>query len=105
MADMITAYVGGLLVAGLLAGLLRPLSRFPLGAIGLGIIDAFFAYSAVGLAVDGLVQLREAVTMCAIPGILAGPLAGLILYVDPPWRNLPRRAGKRALQLTGSRAT
>lgn len=90
---MVLAYFAGLLPAGLVAGLLRPLGRFLLGAMGLGIVGAIFAYGAVGIATEGPALDGRVLIMGLVLGLLVGPAAGLSLYVDPPWRSWQSRAG------------
>lgn len=84
LSAMVAAYFAGLLSAGLLAGILRPLARWPLGAMGLGILGGWFAYTAIGIAVDGFPVTPEIVVYGLIGGVMGGPLIGLALYVDPP---------------------
>jgi hypothetical protein len=80
---VITAYFGGGIAGGLIAGLLRPASRWPLGAMAMGILVAFPVYWAVGLILpyigpsDAPTTLREQLGIGVVCALMVGPPAAL----------------------------
>ncbi|HEU5077078.1 MAG TPA: hypothetical protein VFU02_22965 [Polyangiaceae bacterium] len=74
---LVASYTAGFLAAGLLVGLLRPLARFPLGAMLLGALGALCVYGAVGIPVLGfpLRPLHFFVGLAA--ALFIGPAFGL----------------------------
>ena len=91
LGEVVMGYWGGLLLAGLVAGLLRPLGRYALGAMVLGILGAAFTYGAIGLVLEG--PSMGALLMGGALGMLTGPMFGLGFYVEPLWEAFPERAG------------
>jgi hypothetical protein len=80
---VIAAYFGGGSLGGLIAGLLRPASRWPLGAMAMGILVAFPAYWAIGVILpyidpsESPITLREQVGIGAGCALMIGPPAAL----------------------------
>ena len=77
------AYFAGGMSGGVIAGLLRPASRWPLGAMAMGILVAFPAYWAVSLVVpyidadEGLTTFREQLVAGFVCALMVGPPAAL----------------------------
>lgn len=77
LSAIVVSYAAGFLTAGLLVGLLRPLARFPLGAMLLGALGALCVYGAVGVPVLGF-PLRPAHFLVGLAAALfIGPAFGL----------------------------
>lgn len=80
---LMLAYVAAGVAGGLVVGLLRPLGKWPLGAMVIGIPVATLAYGAVGLAMlfmgdaDGPSTLGETAAMSIGIGFAVGPMGGL----------------------------
>jgi hypothetical protein len=80
---VIAAYFAGGVFGGLIAGLLRPASRWPLGAMAMGILVAFPAYWAIGVILpyvdpsDGPTTLREQIGIGVGCALMIGPPAAL----------------------------
>lgn len=80
---VIAAYFAGGLLGGLIAGLLRPASRWPLGAMAMGILVAFPVYWAIGLILpyiepsDAPTTLREQIGIGVGCALMIGPPAAL----------------------------
>jgi hypothetical protein len=77
LSSIVVSYAAGFLAAGTLVGLLRPLARFPLGAMLLGALGALCVYGAVGVPVLGF-PLRPAHFLLGLAAALfVGPAFGL----------------------------
>ena len=80
---VIAAYLGGGLLGGVIAGLLRPASRWPLGAMAMGILIAFPAFWAIGIILpyidpsDAPTTLREQIDTGIGCALMIGPPAAL----------------------------
>ena len=80
---VIAAYFVGGLFGGLMAGLLRPASRWPLGAMAMGILVAFPVYWAIGVILpyidpsDAPATLREQIGIGVGCALMIGPPAAL----------------------------
>jgi hypothetical protein len=75
------AYLVGGVGAGLVVGLLRPLSRWPLGTMLLGVLGGICIYGAIGpvaeLARPPISSIPEMIGIALACGLLAGPPAAL----------------------------
>ena len=83
---LVLAYVAAGLLGGILVGLLRPLTPYPLGRMLIGIPVAALIYGFVGIAMlvmgigDGPETLREALLMGAGIGVMVGPMGALAFH-------------------------
>ena len=77
LSAIVVGYTAGFLAARLLVGILRPLARFPLGAMLLGALGALCVYGAVGVPVPGF-PLRPAHFFLGLAAaLIIGPACGL----------------------------
>jgi len=78
---VVAAYVTGGIVAGLLVGSLRPLSRWPLGTMLLGILGGIIVYGAMAPVVSymgirdgrGAMTFMEQLGIAVACGVMVGP--------------------------------
>ena len=75
---IIATYYGAGLAVGALVGVLRPLTRWALGAVMVGAVGGICVYGAIAYAMDGRLEPDFALTV----GPLVGGAAGYIT-----WRN------------------
>jgi hypothetical protein len=83
---LILSYVAAGVIGGVLVGLTRPLTAYPLGRMLVGIPVAAVIYGFVGIGmlfmgIDGGPEtLRTAIVMGMVMGLIAGPMGGLVFY-------------------------
>ena len=82
---VIGTYFFGGIAAGVIVGILQPFARWRLGAIGIGIIAAFFVFFGIEVAADGLPWRWTSdnwITLLALP-VLFGTFAGNSFWKRP----------------------
>lgn len=82
---VIGTYFFGGITAGLVVGILRPLTRWRSGAIFVGIIAAFFVFLGIGVASSGLPSRWRSgdwFAMTVLP-VFFGAFAGNKFWKDP----------------------
>jgi energy-converting hydrogenase Eha subunit B len=82
---VIGTYFFGGISAGVVVGVLQPIARWRLGAMGVGIIAAFFVFFGILVAADGLPSRWGSdnwITLTVLP-ILFGTFAGNSFWKGP----------------------
>lgn len=83
---LVLAYVAAGLLGGILVGLLRPITPYPLGRMLIGIPVAILIYGFIGIAMlvtgigDGPETFREALGIGIGIGVIAGPMGALTFH-------------------------
>lgn len=80
--QVVLSYFGTGIVAGALVGLLRPLLRWRLGAVVVGVVAAFAVFVGISLVDQGGFSQWDAGTwrMCAVLAVLLGAPCALIRW-------------------------
>jgi hypothetical protein len=83
---LVLAYVAAGLLGGILVGLLRPITPYPLGRMLIGIPVAILVYGFIGIAMlvtgigDGPETFREGLVIGIGIGVIAGPMGALTFH-------------------------
>jgi hypothetical protein len=86
LLGVIAAYLGGGAVAGIVVGLLRPMTRWRWGAVSVGVLAAFGSAVAIGIAMEGHPALwgPDIWFGCTFAALFFGVVGGYKLFAEHP---------------------